>query len=51
MYIETWSQFVNKEHLIDKAVKLAVAFLEDGILENMALKLSDYRRFHLSVDT
>ena len=30
MYIETWSQFVNEEHLIDEAVKLAVAFFEDG---------------------
>ena len=30
MYIETWSQFVNEEHLIDEAVKLAVAFFEDS---------------------
>ena len=30
MYIETWSQFVNEEHLIDEAVKLAVAFFKDG---------------------
>ena len=30
MYIETWSQFVNKKHLIDEAVKLAVVFFEYG---------------------
>ena len=30
MYIETWSHFVNKKHLIDEAVKLAVAFFEYG---------------------
>jgi len=31
LYIETWSQFVNKKHLIDdEAVKLAVAFLKYG---------------------
>ena len=30
MYIETWSQFVNKTHLNDEAVKLAVAFCEYG---------------------
>ena len=30
LYIETWFQFVNKKHLIDEAVKLAVAFFEDG---------------------
>ena len=30
LYIETWSRFVNEEHLIDEAVKLAVAFFEDG---------------------
>ena len=30
MYIETWSHFVNEEHLIDEAVKLAVECFEDG---------------------
>ena len=35
MYIDTWSQFVNKEHLIDEAVKLAVAFFEDDKIRNV----------------
>jgi len=30
LYIETWSQFVNKKHLIDEVVKLAVTFFEYG---------------------
>ena len=30
LYVETWSQFVNKKHLIDETVKLAVAFFEYG---------------------
>ena len=31
MYIEPWSQFVNKKkHLIGEAIKLAVAFFDYG---------------------
>ena len=41
MYIETWSQFVNKKHLIDETVKLAVAFFEDGKVRSEIFR---YRR-------
>ena len=27
LYIETWSQFINKKHFINEAVKLVCAFL------------------------
>ena len=34
MYIKTWSQFINKKHLINEAVKLAVTFFEDGKIQS-----------------
>ena len=38
MVHETWSQFVYKEYLIDEAVKLAVAFFEDGKVRSEILR-------------
>ena len=43
LYIKTWSQFVNKEHLIDEAVKLAVAFFEDGKIRSEIFRCNELR--------
>ena len=57
LHIETWYQFVIKKHLIDEAVKLAVAFCEDGKIHSeifwcrkvFVMEMLANRRRHVSM--